>query len=63
MELQRAVHHGIVLIPIAFVQKPRKIGMETLVMAHHTRAEIVKTRYNGYQHDDREDHDFICDYR
>ena len=42
MKLERAVHHRGVLITIAFIEQPREIGVQTFVMAHDARSEVVE---------------------
>ena len=61
MELKRPVHHRVVLIALAFIKEPREIGMQTFIVTHHARAEIVEARCECHQDDGGEYRYFICD--
>ena len=37
MELERSVHHRVMLIAVPFVEQPREVGMQTFIVAHDAR--------------------------
>ncbi len=55
VELERPVHHRVVLVAFADCQFPRKVGVQTFIVAHHTRAQVVKTCCDGQQQDESEE--------
>src|SRR5258708_35495582 len=61
MELQRAVHHGIVLITIPLRKQPRKICMQAFIVTHDACPEVIKTGREGHQDNNRKYCQLISD--
>ncbi len=61
VELERAVHHGRVLVALSFVEQVGEIGVQGFIVTHHTRFEIEEARHDGRDQDEREDHHLVGD--
>ena len=55
------MHHGRMFVTLSAIKQPREIRVQTFIVTHDARFEIVKTRDDRKQDDCRKDHDLICE--